>query len=108
MKNLLFMNRGSKLKKEKQLTKVQCLLIFIQNTVLTHSLHVNNLLQSVSIIRTLKIQWGDKAFTMDTTVITNVTAISHSAGIDFEEPQEPKCPLNALEKTTAVLMHLVG
>ena len=45
---------------------------------------------------------------MDTTVITNVTVISCSVGIDFEEPQEPKCPLSALEKTVAVLMHLVG
>ena len=79
-----------------------------KETVLTQSLHVNFLLQSVSIIRTLKIQWRDKAFTTDTTVITNVTTISHSAGIDFEERQEAKCPLNVLEKTVAVLMHLVG
>lgn len=36
MKNLFSMNRGgSKLKKEKQLTKVQCLLIFLKGTVLT-------------------------------------------------------------------------
>ena len=45
---------------------------------------------------------------MDTTVITNVTVISHSVGIDFEEPQELTCQLNALDKTVAVLMHLVG
>ena len=45
---------------------------------------------------------------MDTTVITNVTIISRSVGIDFEEPQEPKCQQNALDKTVAVLMHLVG
>ena len=45
---------------------------------------------------------------MGATVITNVTIVFHSVGIDFEEPQEPKCPLSALEKTVAVLMHLVG
>ena len=45
---------------------------------------------------------------MGTTVITNVTIIFHSVGIDFEEPQEPKCQQNALEKTVAVLMHLAG
>ena len=45
---------------------------------------------------------------MGTTVITNVTIILHSVGIGLEEPQELKCQLNALDKTVAVLMHLVG
>ena len=45
---------------------------------------------------------------MGTTVIINVTIILHSVGIGFEEPQEHKCQLNALNETVAVLMHLVG
>ena len=45
---------------------------------------------------------------MDTTVITNVTAVFRLAGIDFEDQQEIRCLQIALAKIVAVLMRLVG
>ena len=45
---------------------------------------------------------------MDTTVITNVTAVFRLVGIDFEEQQEIRCPQIALAKIVAVLTRLVG